>query len=133
MIEAVGVPQTFELCTNSCAPAGTSPTSECTASRRLALAWSTNSTLTLLRMVESGRIDGERFITRRFGLDEVERAYEVFENTGAQGGAGPVTATTEHPTVAAWCGSRAGRRCEAIGDRHDTHSTSQATHGKASR
>jgi alcohol dehydrogenase len=45
----------------------------------------TSSTPTLLRMVASGRIDGERFITHRFALEEMEQAYEVFENAGDTG------------------------------------------------
>jgi alcohol dehydrogenase len=99
-IEAVGVPETFELCTKLVRPGGHVANVGVhgkPATLHLENLWirnvtittglvDTKSTPTLLRMVASGRIDGERFITHRFALDEMERAYEVFENavdTGA--------------------------------------------------
>lgn len=98
-IEAVGVPETFELCTKLVRPGGHVANVGVhgkPATLHLESLWirnvtittglvDTNSTPTLLRMVASGRIDGERFITHRFALDEMEQAYEVFENAGDTG------------------------------------------------
>ncbi|WP_086664229.1 zinc-dependent alcohol dehydrogenase family protein [Lentzea kentuckyensis] len=98
-IEAVGVPQTFELCTKLVRPGGHVANVGVhgkPATLHLESLWirnvtittglvDTSSTPTLLRMVASGRIDGERFITHRFALDEMEQAYEVFENAGDSG------------------------------------------------
>jgi alcohol dehydrogenase len=38
----------------------------------------TYSTPTLLRLLTSHQIDAKRFITHRFGLDEIIHAYDVF-------------------------------------------------------
>ncbi|WP_086664519.1 zinc-dependent alcohol dehydrogenase family protein [Lentzea kentuckyensis] len=98
-IEAVGLPETFELCTKLVRPGGHVANVGVhgkAATLHLENLWirnvtittglvDTNSTPTLLRMVASGRIDGERFITHRFALDEMEQAYEVFENAGDTG------------------------------------------------
>lgn len=98
-IEAVGVPETFELCTKLVRPGGHVANVGVhgkPATLHLESLWirnvtittglvDTNSTPTLLRMVASGRIDGERFTTHRFTLDEMQRAYEVFENAGDTG------------------------------------------------
>jgi alcohol dehydrogenase len=98
-IEAVGVPQTFELCTKLVRPGGHVANVGVhgkPATLHLESLWirnvtittglvDTSSTPTLLRMVAAGRIDGERFITHRFTLDEMEQAYEVFENAGDTG------------------------------------------------
>lgn len=98
-IEAVGVPETFELCTKLVRPGGHVANVGVhgkPATLHLESLWirnvtittglvDTSSTPTLLRMVAAGRIDGERFITHRFELDEMELAYEVFENAGDTG------------------------------------------------
>ncbi|MGW6930832.1 zinc-dependent alcohol dehydrogenase family protein [Lentzea sp. NPDC054927] len=98
-IEAVGVPETFELCTKLVRPGGHVANVGVhgkPATLHLENLWirnvtittglvDTSSTPTLLRMVAAGRIDGERFITHRFVLDEMEQAYEVFENAGDTG------------------------------------------------
>ncbi|MFJ5986361.1 zinc-dependent alcohol dehydrogenase family protein [Lentzea sp. NPDC092896] len=98
-IEAVGVPETFELCTKLVRPGGHVANVGVhgkPATLHLESLWirnvtittglvDTSSTPTLLRMVAAGRIDGERFITHRFALDEMEQAYEVFENAGDTG------------------------------------------------
>jgi alcohol dehydrogenase len=100
VIEAVGIPATFELCTQLVRPGGHianigvhgSP-----ATLHLESLWSKNvtittglvdtySTATLLRMVAAGQIDSTAFVTHRFGLDEMLDAYDVFANavdTGA--------------------------------------------------
>ncbi|WP_112273805.1 zinc-dependent alcohol dehydrogenase family protein [Lentzea terrae] len=98
-IEAVGVPDTFELCAKLVRPGGHVANVGVhgkPATLHLESLWIRNvtittglvdtvSTPTLLRMVEAGRIDGERFITHRFTLNEMEQAYEVFENAGDTG------------------------------------------------
>ncbi|MEU3645289.1 zinc-dependent alcohol dehydrogenase family protein [Lentzea sp. NPDC034063] len=98
-IEAVGVPETFELCTKLVRAGGHVANVGVhgkPATLHLESLWirnvtittglvDTSSTPTLLRMVAAGRIDGERFITHRFALDEMEQAYEVFENAGDTG------------------------------------------------
>ena len=98
-IEAVGVPDTFELCAKLVRPGGHVANVGVhgkPATLHLESLWIRNitittglvdtvSTPTLLRMVAAGRIDGERFITHRFALGEMEQAYEVFENAGDSG------------------------------------------------
>ncbi|MGW4213637.1 zinc-dependent alcohol dehydrogenase family protein [Lentzea sp. NPDC004789] len=98
-IEAVGVPETFELCAKLVRPGGHVANVGVhgkPVTLHLENLWIRNvtittglvdtvSTPTLLRMVETGRIDGERFITHRFALSEMEQAYEVFENAGDSG------------------------------------------------
>ena len=98
-IEAVGVPETFELCAKLVRPGGHVANVGVhgkPATLHLEKLWirnvtittglvDTSSTPTLLRMVAAGRIDGERFITHRFALDEMEQAYQVFENAGDTG------------------------------------------------
>ncbi|HEX7307673.1 zinc-dependent alcohol dehydrogenase family protein [Lentzea sp.] len=98
-IEAVGVPDTFELCTKLVRPGGRVANVGVhgkPATLHLESLWIRNvtittglvdtvSTPTLLRMVEAGRIDAERFITHRFDLGQMEQAYEVFENAGDSG------------------------------------------------
>jgi alcohol dehydrogenase len=98
-IEAVGVPETFELCTRLVRPGGHvanvgvhgSP-----ATLHLEDLWIKNvtittglvdtySTPTLLRLVAARRIDSARFVTHRFGLDEFEAAYDVFGRAAETG------------------------------------------------
>jgi alcohol dehydrogenase len=45
----------------------------------------TSSTPTLMRLVTSGQIDAKQFITHRFGLDEMEEAYDVFARAADTG------------------------------------------------
>ena len=44
-----------------------------------------SSTPTLMRLVTSGQLDASRFITHRFGLDEAEKAYDVFGGAAVNG------------------------------------------------
>ncbi|MGW0232222.1 zinc-dependent alcohol dehydrogenase family protein [Actinopolymorpha singaporensis] len=99
-IEAVGVPATFELCTRLVRPGGHVANVGVhgkPATLHLESLWSRNvtittglvdtySTPTLLRMLAAGRLEVDRFVTHRFGLDEMEQAYDVFshpQETGA--------------------------------------------------
>ncbi len=99
-IEAVGVPETFELCTRLVRPGGHVANVGVhgkPATLHLESLWIRNVTITtglvdtystpdLLTMLAAGRLDAERFITHRFGLDEMPVAYDVFalaQDTGA--------------------------------------------------
>lgn len=94
VIEAVGVPDTFELCTRLVRPGGHVANIGVhgkPATLHLEDLWIRNitittglvdtySTPTLLRMLSTGRLDTTRFITHRFSLDEMPTAYEVFSD-----------------------------------------------------
>jgi alcohol dehydrogenase len=100
VIEAVGVPQSFELCTELVRPGGHVANIGVhgkPATLHLETLWIKNvtittglvdtySTPTLLKMVEAGQIDATQFVTHRFGLEEMLEAYDVFgqaSDTGA--------------------------------------------------
>jgi alcohol dehydrogenase len=99
-IEAVGVPDTFELCTRLVRPGGHVANVGVhgrPATLHLEDLWIKNvtittglvdtySTPTLLRLVAARQIDSARFVTHRFGLDQFIEAYDVFgraADTGA--------------------------------------------------
>lgn len=99
-IEAVGEPETFELCAKLIRPGGHVANIGVhgrPATLHLEDLWirdvtittglvDTYSTPTLLRMLASGRLDTTRFVTQRFGLQEMQEAYQVFSRpreTGA--------------------------------------------------
>jgi alcohol dehydrogenase len=44
-----------------------------------------SSTPTLMRLVTSGQLDASRFVTDRFGLDEFDKAYDVFSHAADNG------------------------------------------------
>ncbi|HEU5036623.1 MAG TPA: alcohol dehydrogenase catalytic domain-containing protein [Nocardioides sp.] len=91
-IEAVGVPETFELCTELVRAGGVVANvgvHGAPATLHLESLWARNvtittglvdtySTPTLLQMVASGQLDTEGLVTHRFGLDEIQDAYDVF-------------------------------------------------------
>ncbi|MFI9782983.1 zinc-dependent alcohol dehydrogenase family protein [Kitasatospora sp. NPDC051984] len=98
-IEAVGVPDTFELCTRLVRPGGHvanvgvhgSP-----AVLHLEDLWikditittglvDTDSTPLLLDLLAAGRLDVTGLVTHRFGLDEMPDAYDVFGNAAGTG------------------------------------------------
>ena len=91
-IEAVGVPDTFELCTELIRPGGRVANvgvhGQC-ATLHLEKLWirdvmittglvDTNTTPRLLKLIEGGRLDPTAFATHRFALSETEQAYDVF-------------------------------------------------------
>jgi alcohol dehydrogenase len=98
-IEAVGVPETFELCTDLVRPGGHVANIGVhgrPATLHLESLWirdvtittglvDTSSTPTLLRLVASGQIDAAPFITHRFQLDETLAAYETFSRASDTG------------------------------------------------
>lgn len=99
VIEAVGVPQTFELCSRLVRPGGhvaNVGVHGAPAPLHLEELWSkdvtittglvdTYSTPTLMRLVSTGRIDSARFVTHRFSLEEFVDAYDVFEGSSDTG------------------------------------------------
>jgi alcohol dehydrogenase len=92
VIEAVGVPQTFELCTELVRPGGHVANVGVhgqPATLHLEHLWIKNVTITtglvdaystgmLLRLIEEGRLDPRPFATHRFALQEILEAYQVF-------------------------------------------------------
>jgi alcohol dehydrogenase len=91
-IEAVGTPQTFELCTELIRPGGRVANvgvhGKC-ATLHLEKLWirdvlittglvDTNTTPKLLKLIEGGRLDPTVFATHHFALDQAEEAYDVF-------------------------------------------------------
>ncbi len=94
VIEAVGVPESFELCTQLVKAGGRigvvgvfgKP-----ATLHLEKLWCHNITIrtklvdtytipTLLKLVESGRLNPRTLLTHRFKLDEAMKAYDIFSN-----------------------------------------------------
>jgi len=91
-IEAVGVPDTFELCTELIRPGGRVANvgvhGKC-VTLHLEKLWIRDVTITaglvdarttptLLKLIECGRLDPTPFATHHFGLAETEEAYDVF-------------------------------------------------------
>src|SRR6187551_2950672 len=91
-IEAVGVPETFELCTELIRPGGRVANVGVhghPATLRLEKLWirdvtitmglvDTSTTARLMKLIEAGRLDPTPFATHRFALADAEEAYEVF-------------------------------------------------------
>jgi alcohol dehydrogenase len=96
-IEAVGTPATFELAVRLARPGGRIANIGVHGSAavlHLEEQWArditittglvdASSTPTLMRLVASGQLDAARFVTHRFGLNDFEKAYEVFGNAAA--------------------------------------------------
>jgi alcohol dehydrogenase len=91
-IEAVGVPDTFELCTELIRPGGRVANvgvhGKC-VTLHLEKLWTRDVTITaglvdarttpqLLKLIESGRLDPTPFATHHFALTDTEDAYDVF-------------------------------------------------------
>ncbi len=91
-IEAVGVPETFELCTELIRPGGRVANvgvhGKC-ATLHLEKLWirgvmittglvDTSTTPTLLKLIEGDRLDPTVFATHHFALADTEEAYDVF-------------------------------------------------------
>lgn len=99
VIEAVGTPATFELCTTLVRPGGrisnigvhgkpvtlhleTLWTRDVTITTGLV---DTSSTPTLLRMLEAGQLDVGQMVTHRFKMDEFVAAYDAFADPAHTG------------------------------------------------
>lgn len=92
VIEAVGIPATFELCQEIVAPGGTIANVGVHGTKvdlHLEKLWSQNISITtrlvdtvttpmLLKMVFSGRIDPSNMITHKFAFGDIEEAYKTF-------------------------------------------------------
>lgn len=93
-MEAVGVPATFELCTQLIRPGGRVANigvHGVPVTLHLEKLWDRNIAITtrlvdgvtipvLLDLIRAGRIDATRFATHTFNLNEAERAYETFSH-----------------------------------------------------
>jgi alcohol dehydrogenase len=99
VIEAVGVPETFELCTTLVRPGGRVANIGVhgkPATLHLEDLWIRNvtittglvdtySTPTLLRMLGAGQLDVSKMVTHRFTFDEFMTAYDVFADPAGTG------------------------------------------------
>lgn len=99
VIEAVGVPETFELCTELVRPGGHVANVGVhgkPAMLHLESLWIKNvtittglvdtySTPTLMTMLAGGQITATDFVTHRFGIEEMFEAYDVFAQAGDTG------------------------------------------------
>ena len=97
-IEAVGIPSTFELCTAIIGAGGHVANIGVhgkSVTLHLETLWSRNIVITtslvdtvstpmLLKTVESGKIDPNKLITHHFKLDQIMKAYEIFENAAKE-------------------------------------------------
>ena len=98
-IEAVGVPESFELCTALVRPGGRVANIGVhgkPATLHLESLWirdvtvttglvDTCSTPTLLRLLTSGQLDGSQFVTHHFELDQMLEAYDAFGRASETG------------------------------------------------
>jgi alcohol dehydrogenase len=98
-IEAVGIPETFELCAAVVRPGGRVANvgvHGAPATLHLEELWTRDVTITtglvdtysmptLIRLVRSGRLDLAPLVTHRFDLDDLTQAYEVFADAGHSG------------------------------------------------
>ena len=95
-IEAVGVPESFELCTALVRPGGhvaNVGVHGAPVTLHLESLWIKDVTITtglvdtrttplLLRLLADGKLDVSSLCTHRFGLDEMQDAYDVFARAG---------------------------------------------------
>jgi len=91
-VEAVGVPETFELCTAIVRPGGRVANVGVhghSATLHLETLWirditittglvDTSTTAQLLKLIQERRLDPSLFATHRFSLSDTETAYDVF-------------------------------------------------------
>jgi alcohol dehydrogenase len=96
-VEAVGVPETFELCTELVRPGGRVANVGVhgkPATLHLETLWIRGVTVTtglvdtfttprLLKLIDEGRLDPTPFATHRFELAELEQAYDTFADAAA--------------------------------------------------
>jgi alcohol dehydrogenase len=97
-IEAVGVPETFELCQEIIAPGGRIANIGVhgkSATLHLETLWSKNITITtrlvdtvttplLLKTVQAKKIEPKKLITHHFKLSQIMEAYETFGNAAKE-------------------------------------------------
>ncbi|MER6923668.1 zinc-dependent alcohol dehydrogenase family protein [Streptomyces spiralis] len=99
VVEAVGVPETFELCTRMVRPGGhvaNAGVHGSPATLHLEELWIKNVTITtglvdtrttptLLKMAAAGRLPASQLITHTFPLERIEEAYDVFAHAAETG------------------------------------------------
>jgi len=114
VIEAVGVPESFELCTRMVRPGGhvaNVGVHGAPATLHLEDLWIKNitittglvdtySTPTLLRMAAAGRLPTSELVTHTFPLEHMEEAYDVFSRAGDTGALKVVLGGERHEAVA---------------------------------
>jgi len=97
-IEAVGIPQTFELCESIIAPGGHIANVGVhgkSVNLHLETLWSKNITITtrlvdtvttpmLLKTVTSKKLDPAKLITHHFALKDIVNAYDTFQNAARE-------------------------------------------------
>jgi alcohol dehydrogenase len=98
-IEAVGIPATFDICQSIVAPGGRIANIGVhgkPVQLHMEKLWSHNITLTtrlvdtaatptLMKMVETGRLQPKKLATHRFQLEDVMKAYDTFGNAAREG------------------------------------------------
>lgn len=98
-IEAVGVPETFDICQSIIAAGGHIANIGVhgkSVELHLEKLWSSNITITtrlvdtvttpmLLKIVLSGKLQPEKLITHRLVLNDIMKAYDTFENAAKEG------------------------------------------------
>lgn len=98
LIEAVGIPETFDICQNSVRPGGhiaNVGVHGTSVDLQLQDLWIKNITLTtglvntnttpmLMKTLESGKLRPAELITHRFPFNDFLQAYEVFENASKE-------------------------------------------------
>lgn len=98
-VEAVGIPQTFESCVELVRPGGhvaNVGVHGAPATLHLETAWIRDLTITtglvdtyttpvLLRMLDAGQLRLPGLVTHRFGIDEMQDAYDVFSRPSETG------------------------------------------------
>ncbi|MEU8986589.1 zinc-dependent alcohol dehydrogenase family protein [Streptomyces sp. NPDC048558] len=114
VIEAVGVPESFELCTRMVRPGGhvaNVGVHGAPATLHLEDLWIKNitittglvdtySTPTLLRMTAAGRLPTSQLVTHTFPLARMEEAYDVFARAADTGALKVVLGGEQHEVVA---------------------------------
>ncbi|WP_030299805.1 alcohol dehydrogenase catalytic domain-containing protein [Streptomyces katrae] len=114
VIEAVGLPESFETCTRMVRPGGRVANIGVhgkPATLHLEDLWIKDITITtglvdtssipmLLRMTEAGRLPTSSLITHRFELGQMEEAYDVFSRAAETGALKVVLGGPQHNTLA---------------------------------
>ncbi|MEU6895987.1 alcohol dehydrogenase catalytic domain-containing protein [Streptomyces sp. NPDC046557] len=123
VMEAVGLPEAFEMCTRMVRPGGRIANIGVhgkPATLHLEDLWAKDITLTtglvdtystpmLLRMLAAGRLPTSSLLTHRFELRQMQEAYEVFSHAGETGALKVVLGESRHDDLAVSNPSRTQR------------------------
>ncbi|MFD5719523.1 alcohol dehydrogenase catalytic domain-containing protein [Streptomyces sp. NPDC127036] len=113
VVEAVGVPESFEMCTRMVRPGGHVANVGVhgkPATLHLENLWIKNLTITtglvdtyttptLLRMSAAGRLPTASLVTHTFQMDQMEEAYDVFARAGATGALKVLLGEVQHDAL----------------------------------